>query len=379
MTRDRSEAPVDQPAGGQEAPVARPHSLDWIRPPDALDASQSHQPPAGSPSLPGRVTRTPRTAQQAEDVAFNDDRMLRRRADNPPAHGWRRLVYQATGGLVRPAPSKAEVRARRLVATLTQPIAGSRTLAVVSTKGGVGKTSIAVNLGHTFAAFRGDRVVALDANPDAGSLAYRIRRETKATILDLLGDMAGERIRGYADIRRFTSQASSRLEVIASPEDPRVLRTLTKDDYRQVLDLLRRHFTLILADCGTGILDPVTQGIVEAAEQLIVVAAPSIDAARAVSFLLSWLTEHGHSPLVSNAVLVLNAVPPKAGPVNLAEIERHFAGRVRAVVRIPWDRYLKTGARITLEDLSPATRDAYVHLAATVADGFAAPRSQPAT
>ncbi len=312
-----------------------------------------------------------------KSVTFDDARIPRRPANNLPAHGWRRLVNQTTGGLVRPGPSKAEVRARRLVATLCQPISDSRVIAVVSTKGGVGKTSTTINLGHTFAAFRGDRVVALDANPDAGGLAHRIRRETKATILELLGDLADERIRSYADIRRFTSQASSRLEVIASAEDPRVLRPLTQGGYRQVLDLLRRHFTLILADCGTGILDPVTQGIVEAAEQLIVVTAPSIDAARAVSFLLSWLTEHGHAPLVSNAVLVLNAVPPKAGRVNLAKIERHFAERVRAVVRIPWDRYLETGARTTLEDLSPETRDAYVHLAATVADGFAAPRALP--
>jgi len=303
--------------------------------------------------------------------------MLRRRASRLPAHGWRRLVHQATGGLIRPGPSKAEVRTRGLIAALAQPIAGSRMIAVVSTKGGVGKTSTAINLGHTFAAFRGDRVVALDANPDAGGLAYRVRRETKATVLDLLADLADERIRSYADIRRFTSQATSRLEVIASPEDPRALRTLTQDDYRQALDLLRRHFTLILADCGTGILTPVTQAIVQAAEQLIIVTSPSIDAARAVSFLLSWLTEHGHSALVTDAVLVLNAVPSKAGPVNLPEIERHFAERVRAVVRIPWDRYLESGARITLEDLSPATRDAYVHLGGTVAAGFTASRIHP--
>jgi putative peptide zinc metalloprotease protein len=304
-------------------------------------------------------------------TTFENHRRPRRQGTTAPAHGWRRLVNQVTGGLVQPGPSKAEVRVRRLITTLRQPLSDSRTIAVVSTKGGVGKTSTTINLGHTFAAFRDDRVVALDANPDAGGLGYRIRRETKATIQELLDDLAGERIRSYADIRRFTSQAPSRLEVIASPQDVRISTGMTTDDYRHVVDLLRRHYALILADCGTGILDPVTQGIVETSEQLVIVTAPSVDAARAVSFLLSWLTEHGHAPRVSNAVLVLNAVPPKAGRVNLTEIERHFAQRVRAVVRIPWDPHLETGARTTLEDLSPATRDAYVHLAATVAAGFA--------
>jgi putative peptide zinc metalloprotease protein len=239
----------------------------------------------------------------------------------------------------------------------------------------VGKTSTTINLGHTFAAFRGDRVVALDGNPDAGSLAYRIPRETNATIIELLSDLAEGRIHSCGDMRRFTSQAPSRLEVIASPDDPRASRTLGQGDYQQVLNLLRRYFTLILADCGTGILDPVTQSIVSSAEQLIVVTAPSIDAARAVSFLLSWLCEHGHGPLVANAIVVMNAVPPRNGPVNLPEIERHFTQRVRAVVRIPWDSHLEAGARTDLEDLAPATRDAYVHLAAAVAEGFAPSRS----
>ena len=45
---------------------------------------------------------------------------------------------------------------------------------MLSRKGGAGKTTTALMLGHTFASWRGDRVVALDANPDAGSLAHRV-------------------------------------------------------------------------------------------------------------------------------------------------------------------------------------------------------------
>jgi len=354
---------------GEPSRSTRIHRVDWVSDPlrqgvggTATAAPlRHHEPDDGDPlSRPGGHS-TP---------TFDDERMLTRRANSTPAHGWRRVVYRMSGGLIRPAPSQVELRARRLISMLTKPVQGSRTIAVVSTKGGVGKTTTTINLGHTFAAFRGDRIVALDGNPDAGSLAYRIPRETKATVSELLADLADEDVFTYTGIRRYTSQAQSRLEVIASPEDPRVSRALSKDDYQRILQLLRRHFTLILADCGTGILDPVTQGIVESAQQLIVVTAPSIDAARAVSFLLSWLTEHGHGTLVRDAVLVINAVPPRLGPVNLDEIERHFAQRVRSVVRIPWDQHLETGARTALEDLAPATRDAYVRLAASVADGF---------
>ena len=73
-------------------------------------------------------------------------------------------------------------------------------------------------LGHTFASLRGDRVVALDGNPDAGSLGYRVRKETAATVTDLLADE--QEIIRYADIRSYTNQAPTRLEVVASDDDP---------------------------------------------------------------------------------------------------------------------------------------------------------------
>jgi MinD-like ATPase involved in chromosome partitioning or flagellar assembly len=55
------------------------------------------------------------------------------------------------------------------------------------------------------------------------------------------------------------------------------------------------------------------------------------------------------------------------------KLEDHFARRCRAVVRVPFDRHLETGAEIVLDELAPVTRQAYVRLAAAVADGFGGP------
>ena len=59
--------------------------------------------------------------------------------------------------------------------------------------------------------------------------------------------------------------------------------------------------------------------------------------------------------------------------VDVNRLQEHFAPRCRAVVRIPFDRHLETGAEISLDDLAPATYRGYVQLAAAVADGFRAP------
>ncbi len=308
-----------------------------------------------------------RRAASAGD--FSSETMLRARAQ-PPRSGWRRIVFRLTGGAVNPGPSAAEMRESELVGRVRARVEGCRRIAVVSRKGGVGKTTTTLNLGHTFALHRGDRVIALDGNPDAGSLAYRVPRETQNTITNLL--VARENVSRYGDIRAFTSQASTRLEVIAADDDPRITDALQEEDYRRVVELLEVHYNLICMDTGTGVLESASKGILHLADHLVLVAGPNLDSARAASATLDWLEKNGHEDLIAGSVAVINGIR-RGGMIDLDKVERHFQSRCRAVVRIPWDPLLEAGAEISLEELQPATAQAYLELAAHVARGFAEP------
>lgn len=69
------------------------------------------------------------------------------------------------------------------------PVAsGHHRIAVMSLKGGVGKTTTTVALGNTLASLRGDRVIAIDANPDRGTLGIKVKSETAATIRTMLAE-----------------------------------------------------------------------------------------------------------------------------------------------------------------------------------------------
>ncbi|HEX2807121.1 MAG TPA: MinD/ParA family protein, partial [Kineosporiaceae bacterium] len=325
----------------------------WLRP---------AQPPPVIPPLPDDP---PLTAE-----GFTEEIMLRRRR-HPPEGGWRRRVFVATGGYVDPGPSAAQRRQAELIERVRRPVRDCRRIVVLSRKGGAGKTTTTLMLGHTLAMHRGDRVVALDANPDAGSMPYRIDRQNRATLTTLLADV--DRMASYADVRAHTSQSSSRLEVVASDDDPRISQGMGQSDYHRAIELLDRHYMLVLMDTGTGILDDAIQGILREADQVVVVMPPALDGARVAASTLDWLDRHGMSGLVKGAVAVLNGVRSEGGMVQLDEIEKHFRARCAAVVRIPWDRALEAGARTSLEELRPATREAYLDLAAAVADGFALP------
>ncbi len=270
------------------------------------------------------------------------------------------------------------MRRRELIARARTPVAGGHhRVAVMSLKGGVGKTTTTVGLGALLASLRGDRVIAVDANPDRGTLSDKVRLETAATVRDLLNERA--QIQRYADVRAFTSQAPSRLEVLASDRDPTVSVAFSEDDYYEVAYVLEHYYSICLTDCGTGLLHSAMAGVLRIADQIVLVSSPSVDGARSASATLDWLDAHDFGDLVRNAVVVLSIIRANSkSTVDLDRLEQHFAGRCRAVARIPYDAHLEEGAEVDLEEMSPETADAYLLLAATVGDGFAWPRRERA-
>lgn len=307
-------------------------------------------------------------AQRARTPEPLSSARLLRNTKRPPQSGWRRMIYLLTGRMFNPGESPTDIRRRQLTARVNQPLLGCYKIAMLSLKGGVGKTTMTATLGATFASLRGDRVVAVDANPDRGTLSQKIPLETSATVRNLLRD--SQRVRRYTDVRAYTSQGPSRLEVLASEQDPAVSEAFSEDDYRRTVNLLEHFYNIVLTDCGTGLMHSAMYGVLGVADQLVIVSSGSIDGARSASATMDWLDAHGHGDLVANAVVVINFVHRSRGGVDLDRVSEHFAARCRAVVRIPFDAHLEEGAEIDLDRLEPGTRMALLDLAANVADAF---------
>jgi MinD-like ATPase involved in chromosome partitioning or flagellar assembly len=293
---------------------------------------------------------------------------LLRQNKRPPSSGWRRWLFLASGKLINLGEGPKAVSHNNLLAQVNKPLQGCYRIALLSLKGGVGKTTITATLGATFASIRGDRVVAVDANPDRGTLSQKVPLETPATVRHLLRDAEG--IDRYSDVRSYTSQGPSRLEVLASESDPAVSEAFSADDYSRTLDVLERFYSLVLTDCGTGLMHSAMASVLAKADVLIVISSGSVDGARSASATLDWLDAHGHEDMVKNSIAVINAVRPRSGKVDMQKVVDHFSRRCRAVRLVPFDPHLEEGAEIDLERLRRETREALIELAAVVADGF---------
>lgn len=264
---------------------------------------------------------------------------------------------------------KEEAERQRKLELIRTPVMSCYRIAVISLKGGVGKTTTTTALGSTLASERQDKILAIDANPDAGTLGRRVRRETGATIRDLVH--AIPHLHSYMDIRRFTSQAPSGLEILANDVDPAVSTTFNDEDYRRAIDVLGRQYPIILTDSGTGLLYSAMRGVLDLADQLIIISTPSVDGASSASTTLDWLSAHGYADLVQRGITVISGVRETGKMIKIDDIVSHFETRCRGVVVVPFDEHLAAGAEVDLDMMRPKTREAYFHLSALVAEDFA--------
>ncbi|KAF2412565.1 hypothetical protein B1729_14420 [Microbacterium sp. B35-04] len=286
-----------------------------------------------------------------------------------PEGAWQHFVYSISGRRINLGDSKRAKARKELDRRIAAPLAGgARFVPVLSRKGGVGKTTVTTLLGMALAGARDDRVIAVDANPDRGTLAERISRDSGRTVRDLVrisGDVVG-----FNDLSNIVARDETRLDVVASDSDPRVSEAFNDADYRDVAALAAHYYSVVLTDTGTGIVHSVMGATLDLADQLVIVAGLSVDEARLASETLTWLETNGYSDKVRNAVVVLNNARPGHPLVQLDELESHFRTRVRTVVRVPYDAHIAAGSAIVFRELQPATRDAARELAATVVEGL---------
>jgi len=244
------------------------------------------------------------------------------------------------------------------------PLTGSRRVVVLGCTRGAGQTVTALMTAHILAAARGVPVAALDLNPGATSLAAR--RSPALSIAALLA--------GREPQVRAGAGSAARLDVIAAPdgaylagaEQAATARALEGADYQRLADLLAARYQLTM-------IDPAAIGLtrlLSIADQLLLVAPASPDAATSLANTQQWLAAHGYGELAGRAVTVVNGVSRRTTE-DVLRAEGVARGRSRAIVRVPWDDLLSTRPG-TPAALRPQTRLAYTALAGVLVAALAA-------
>jgi MinD-like ATPase involved in chromosome partitioning or flagellar assembly len=219
----------------------------------------------------------------------------------------------------------------RLNRAITRPqLARCATIAVVSPKGGVGKTTTTALLGTLLAHLRRDLVLAVDANPDYGSLgrvlcpAHTFFVDDLASYLNSNGGPAPS----MADLNARLGSGPHGLRVLPAPTDPDRMSRIGCDTYRDIIGRLSDYAGVLLLDCGTGLHEPAARAALAAADQVIVVSDADPATASLVAEALRRI------PVAAPLTLVVNKMPAHGARLDLARLAETLPG-VDYVVVIP--------------------------------------------
>ena len=324
------------------------------------------QPRAQAPAPPpADAVASPTSSHRAIDTLAQVG--VRAAVKMPPQRGWRHLLYTLTR--INLGLSPDELLEMDLHARIRRNARDSYQIGVFGLKGGVGKTAVTVALGSSLSKIRGDRILAVDADPASGNLADRAGRRSAATVADLLSD---DQLTRYNDIRTYTSMNEANLEVLSSEDYSAARREFDDEDWRSTVGIVSRYYNLVLADCGAGLFQPASRGVLETVSGLVIVASASIDGVRQAAVTMDWLRHNGYQDLLGRSCVVINHVVPGRPNVDVedavAQFERHVPGG--RVLVLPWDRHIAAGTEIQLELLAPRFRRRITELAAALSDDF---------
>ena len=208
---------------------------------------------------------------------------------------------------------------------------GGKLITVFSPKGGVGKTTLAVNLAVVLSQGSGPGkglpVCIVDLDLAFGDVAITLQVVPQHTIDEAIG--SGENL-DFALLQQLLTEHSENLSILAAPTRPDAKERIPADLIGRTLTELRRHFEYVVVDTSPGFEEAVLQAL-DHTDELILVATLDVPAVKNMKMaietldLLDLVKENRH--------LVLNRADDAVG------LGKHD---VEGILKLPIDATIPT-------------------------------------
>ena len=167
------------------------------------------------------------------------------------------------------------------VSPAAAPPRASKVIAVFSPKGGVGTSTLAVNLACALATFK-RRVVIVDGNISFGNVGVFLNISPSKSMLQLIGDPNGIT---EAAVRDTLLPHSSGVKVLLAPLKPEEADNVHGDHLRGIIAILQKSFDYVVVDTWPS-YDERVLAMLEAANQVLVPMGPELPSIKNIAAFL---------------------------------------------------------------------------------------------
>ncbi|MFG2006601.1 hypothetical protein ACGFNU_46390 [Spirillospora sp. NPDC048911] len=307
-------------------------------------AAQAGQP---APAAPHAPAADPQHAAGGVPMA---DEFVRKNVHGDP------LMRRVGRGMRKAVGASGSAGAKtqaEIIELLQRPVSSYRQLAVASVRGGAGKTTMAAMLATQLARHRTDRVLAMDADAELGSLPLRLGVRSELSLFDL----AAQQPRSFEEAARYLMRTNDGLWVLSSTRGGRIAGEFNLETFQTALSSLARYISTAVIDCGAGILTELHRGILSTTHGLVLVTPGTVDGALSARGALEWFANSGQQALMSRTVIAMVMHAPQVG-ADLERATQMLGAWGLPVVQVPYDRHVAAGAALDLTRIGVATRAA---------------------
>ncbi|MER7177376.1 MinD/ParA family ATP-binding protein [Streptomyces mesophilus] len=360
----QAQAPVAQPLGhGEAQPLA--HGQAQPLPQQQAQPTPAPAPPAQpvqhsyAQQPPSPYTRGPAHTPDSRQVLDRDLAAARRK----PRHGepFATRALRAVRRTVSSSAAREVADASRLGELLQAPVTTGRQIAVTSIRGGAGKSTVSALLGTTYAHYRHDPVLLVEADPALGTLPLRVGAEAlRWTTGDLASIVVPQM--SLLDVTGYLVQLPDNAWLLPGSQG-QIGAMLDLKAYEKVMVSLRRYFGITVVDCET-LPAEVARTALSAAQARILVAPATLEGVTSTYSVLQWMQGLPRY-MIEGTVVVLTEMVPHSG-LDLAKATEKLKSTGVGVQLLPYDRHLASGGAIRTELLAQPTRTAATRLAAEV-------------
>jgi pilus assembly protein CpaE len=225
------------------------------------------------------------------------------------------------------APSRAEQE--------RSPEELGKVIAIFSPKGGVGCSTVAINLAVALHRAEGARVALVDSSLQFGDVAVFLNLQANRTLADLAPHV-GELDQDLLD--HVLLEHQSGIRALLAPPRPEMADLIAPAILNTILDKLRRLYNYIVVDTPSSLAD-ITLTVLDVADRVVLITTPDIPSIKNAKLFFEVTEALEYPP--GKTILILNKADRQAN-IRAEDIEASIKHPV--VAQLPLDERTATTA-----------------------------------
>jgi len=234
----------------------------------------------------------------------------------------RRRTMHTQAPAATPAPGAAP-----MAAAVPQEAKQGDIVTVFSTKGGVGKTTIVLNLAIAVSKLSGKKCCVVDCDLQFGDVAIMLNLAPQRTITNLVEEpppWTADLVTEY-----MTKHEISGIDVLLGPAKPEYAETVQVEHIEQALTLLKERYDYVFVD-SSPLFRNIELAILDLSTIIMVVVSLELSAIKNIKLCLELLNNLNYNP--EKIKLILNRGYPPMGGIEVNDVQNGLRREVISLI-----------------------------------------------